>query len=55
MVPESISCVSGLISPVQKPRSCLINGDLTTIVIAMVPPLWHSLMTHRVIAWDRDG
>jgi alkane 1-monooxygenase len=32
----------------------MINGYLTTILIAMVPPLWHSLMTPKVLAWDRD-
>jgi NAD(P)H-flavin reductase/ferredoxin len=32
----------------------MINGYLTTIVIAMLPPLWHKLMTPKVMAWDRD-
>ena len=32
----------------------MINGYLTTIVLAMVPPLWHRLMTPRLLAWDRD-
>ena len=32
----------------------MISGYLTTIVIAMVPPLWHKLMTPKVLAWDRD-
>jgi NAD(P)H-flavin reductase/ferredoxin len=32
----------------------MINGYLTTIVVAMVPPLWHRLMTPKVLAWDRD-
>jgi NAD(P)H-flavin reductase/fatty-acid desaturase len=32
----------------------MINGYLTTIMIAMVPPLWHRLMTPKVLAWDRD-
>jgi alkane 1-monooxygenase len=32
----------------------MINGYLTTIVIALVPPLWHALMTPRVLAWDRE-
>ncbi len=37
------------------PRAPLmINGYLTTIVVALVPPLWHRLMTPRVLAWDRD-
>ena len=30
----------------------MINGYLTTIVVAMIPPLWHRLMTPKVIAWD---
>ncbi|MCY1447328.1 hypothetical protein D9M71_639440 [compost metagenome] len=32
----------------------MIGGYLTTIVVAMIPPLWHKLMTPRVLAWDRD-
>ncbi len=32
----------------------MINGYLTTIVVALVPPLWHKLMTPKVLAWDRD-
>lgn len=32
----------------------MINGYLTTLVIAMIPPVWHRLMTPKVIAWDRD-
>jgi alkane 1-monooxygenase len=32
----------------------MINGYLTTILIAMIPPLWHKLMTPKVLAWDRD-
>jgi ferredoxin/fatty-acid desaturase len=32
----------------------MINGYLTTIVIALVPPLWHRLMTPKVLAWERD-
>ena len=32
----------------------MINGYLTTIVIAMLPPLWHKLMTPKVMAWDQD-
>jgi alkane 1-monooxygenase len=32
----------------------MINGYLTTLVIAMIPPLWHALMTPKVLAWDRD-
>jgi alkane 1-monooxygenase len=32
----------------------MLSGYLTTIVIAMIPPLWHALMSPRVLAWDRD-
>src|SRR6201986_593753 len=32
----------------------MINGYLTTIIVAMVPPVWHRLMTPKVLAWDRD-
>jgi len=32
----------------------MINGYLTTLVVAMIPPLWHHLMTPKVLAWDRD-
>lgn len=32
----------------------MINGYLTTVVVALVPPLWHRLMTPRVLAWDRE-
>lgn len=32
----------------------MINGYLTTIVLTMIPPLWHRLMTPRLLAWDRD-
>ncbi|MCF4165352.1 fatty acid desaturase [Zavarzinia compransoris] len=31
----------------------MISGYLTTILVAMVPPLWHRLMTPKVIDWDR--
>ncbi len=31
----------------------MLNGYLTTLVIAMIPPLWHALMKPRVLAWDR--
>jgi NAD(P)H-flavin reductase/ferredoxin len=30
----------------------MINGYLTTLVVALVPPLWHHLMTKKVLAWD---
>ena len=32
----------------------MLNGYLTTIVVALIPPLWHHLMTRKVLAWDRD-
>jgi len=32
----------------------MINGYLTTIVVALVPSLRHRLMTPKVLAWDRD-
>jgi NAD(P)H-flavin reductase/ferredoxin len=32
----------------------MLNGYLTTLVVAMIPPLWHLLMTPKVLAWDRD-
>ena len=32
----------------------MVGGYLTTIVVALVPPLWHHLMTPKVLAWDRD-
>ncbi|MYM28548.1 alkane 1-monooxygenase [Duganella sp. CY15W] len=32
----------------------MVSGYLTTIVVAMIPPLWHRLMTPKVLAWDRD-
>ncbi|TAJ52372.1 MAG: alkane 1-monooxygenase [Nevskiaceae bacterium] len=32
----------------------MISGYLTTILVAMVPPLWHRLMTPKVLDWDRN-
>jgi len=32
----------------------MLNGYLTTIVIALVPPLWRALMKPKLDAWDRD-
>ena len=32
----------------------MVGGYLTTIAVAMIPPLWHKLMTPKVLAWDRD-
>ena len=32
----------------------MLSGYLTTIVIALVPPLWKHLMAPKVRAWDRD-
>lgn len=31
----------------------MINGYLTTIVVTLIPPLWHYLMTPKVLAWDK--
>lgn len=31
----------------------MINGYLMTIVIALIPPLWHKLMTPKVLEWDK--
>ncbi len=31
----------------------MIGGYLTTLIVAMVPPLWHRLMTPKVLAWDQ--
>ena len=30
----------------------MINGYLTTIAVALIPPLWHKLMTPKLLAWD---
>lgn len=32
----------------------MVGGYLTTLVVAMLPPLWHALMTRKVLDWDRD-
>lgn len=32
----------------------MINGYLTTLIVALIPPLWHRLMRPRVLGWDRD-
>ncbi len=31
----------------------MLNGYLTTLVVALVPPLWNFIMTPKVLAWDR--
>lgn len=31
----------------------MLGGYLTTILVAMCPPLWHKLMTPKVLEWDR--
>ncbi len=31
----------------------MINGYLTTLLVALIPPLWHARMTPKVLAWDR--
>ena len=32
----------------------MINGYLATITIALFPPLWHKLMTPKVLEWDQQ-
>jgi alkane 1-monooxygenase len=32
----------------------MLSGYLTTIVVTLLPPLWHRLMTPRLLAWDRE-
>jgi len=32
----------------------MISGYLTTILITLVPPLWHRMMGPKPLAWDRD-
>jgi hypothetical protein len=32
----------------------MINGYLTTIVVALIPPLWFKLMTPKVQEWDKQ-
>ena len=32
----------------------MIGGYLTVMVLSLLPPLWHALMTPRLLAWDRD-
>ncbi len=32
----------------------MLSGYLTTIVITLVPPLWHGLMAPKLLAWDRQ-
>ncbi len=32
----------------------MVGGYLTTIAVALCPPLWHRMMTPKVLAWDRD-
>ncbi len=31
----------------------MINGYLTTLVVALIPPLWHHLMIPKVLEWDK--
>lgn len=31
----------------------MIGGYLTTILVTLVPPLWHKLMTPKVLHWDQ--
>lgn len=32
----------------------MIGGYLSAMLVALIPPLWHRLMTPRVLGWDRD-
>lgn len=32
----------------------MLGGYLTTLILTLFPPLWHHLMTPKVLAWDRD-
>jgi NAD(P)H-flavin reductase/ferredoxin len=32
----------------------MLSGYLTTISIALVPPLWHHLMTPKLLRWDQE-
>ena len=31
----------------------MVGGYLTTIIVALIPPLWHRLMTPKVLEWDQ--
>jgi len=31
----------------------MISGYLGTLIVAMIPPLWHKLMTPKVLQWDK--
>lgn len=31
----------------------MVSGYLATIILTLIPPLWHRLMTPRLIDWDR--
>jgi len=31
----------------------MVGGYLTTVLLTLVPPLWHHLMTPKLIEWDR--
>ena len=31
----------------------MISGYLTTIVVALIPPLWHKLMIPKVLEWGQ--
>lgn len=32
----------------------MVSGYLTTVVVALIPPLWHRLMAPKVREWDRE-
>lgn len=31
----------------------MVNGYLATVVFTLIPPLWHRLMTPKLVEWDR--
>lgn len=33
----------------------MIGGYITTIIVALIPPLWHKLMTPKLLAWDCES
>ena len=32
----------------------MISGYLGTIMVALIPPLWHKLMTPKILDWDKN-
>ncbi len=31
----------------------MLGGYLTTLIVALIPPLWHKIMVPKVLAWDQ--